>query len=143
MSVGVDMWSPRAFSMRLWTPVKFPLVSSGWLRIPSVFLPSATCAPWPCSRVNLRCRRWCDVSQHFSDLLYSWRLHIDDWNNAHLEFWDSAAKGSSAWKAALFTELPHGLLEKAHNGIPRGPGNLQHVRVPIGPCVDDIARYLQ
>eukprot|EP00959_Pyramimonas_sp_CCMP1952_P454124 9469403-Pyramimonas_sp.AAC.1 len=32
---------------------------------------------------------------------------IDDWNKAHIDFWDSAVKGSSALKAALFRELAH------------------------------------
>eukprot|EP00959_Pyramimonas_sp_CCMP1952_P167880 3508366-Pyramimonas_sp.AAC.1 len=35
-----------------------------------------------------------------------------------------------------------GVLEKAHNGIPRGPGDLPHVRVPIRSYVDDITQYM-
>eukprot|EP00959_Pyramimonas_sp_CCMP1952_P303961 6361112-Pyramimonas_sp.AAC.1 len=32
----------------------------------------------------------------------------------------------------------HGVLGKAHNRIPRGPGDHPHVRVPIRSYVDDI-----
>eukprot|EP00959_Pyramimonas_sp_CCMP1952_P406876 8527653-Pyramimonas_sp.AAC.1 len=32
---------------------------------------------------------------------------IDDWNKAHIDFWDSAVKGSAALKAALFRALAH------------------------------------